>query len=68
MNLKILKKLLAEGKHAAAQNKIYGALNSIFPTFLVAFILSILLTFFGFAKYMTLEFIGILLRIFSIFW
>ena len=64
---KNFEKLLAEGKHAAAQNKIYGALNSIFPTFLVAFILSILLTFFGFAKYMTLEFIGILLRIFQSF-
>ena len=64
---KNFKQLLADGKNAEAQNKIYGALNSIFPTFLVAFILSILMTFFGFAKYMTLEFIGILLRIFQSF-
>ena len=59
------KDLLKKGKNAAAQNVVYGAINSILPTFLTAFILAILLTFFGFAKYITLEFIGILLRIFQ---
>jgi ABC-type multidrug transport system fused ATPase/permease subunit len=57
--------LLAKGKEAGAKNVIYGSLNSILPTFLVAFILSILFTFFGFAKFITIEFIGILLRVFQ---
>ena len=57
--------LLAKGKIAGAKNVIYGSLNSILPTFLVAFILSILFTFFGFAKFITIEFIGVLLRVFQ---
>ncbi len=62
---KNFKDLLRRGKNAAAQNVVYGAINAILPTFLTAFILAVLLTFFGFAKYITLEFIGVLLRIFQ---
>ena len=59
------KTLLNKFKKAAAQNVIFGSLNAILPTFLTAFILAIMLTFFGFAKFITLEFIGVLLRIFQ---
>lgn len=59
------KSLLNKYKKAAAQNVIFGSLNAILPTFLTAFILAIMLTFFGFAKFITLEFIGVLLRIFQ---
>jgi ABC-type multidrug transport system fused ATPase/permease subunit len=65
LELENFKLLLAKGKNAAAKNVVYGSLNSIFPTFLVAFILSILFTFFGFAKFITIEFIGVLLRVFQ---
>tara|TARA_A100001011_G_scaffold93198_2_gene98006 strand:+ start:893 stop:2500 length:1608 start_codon:yes stop_codon:yes gene_type:complete len=43
----------------------YGAINNITPNFITIFILAILLAFFDFVKYLTLEFIGVMLRLFQ---
>ncbi len=43
----------------------YGAINNITPNFITIFILAVLLAFFDFVKYLTLEFIGVMLRLFQ---
>ncbi|MCH1612114.1 MAG: hypothetical protein L7S72_02350, partial [Flavobacteriales bacterium] len=45
------------------RNLAYGALNSLFPNFITIFTISILVAFFNFGKYLTLEFLGITLRL-----
>ena len=46
-------------------NVVYGALNSILPTFSTLFILTIILTSTNFVKTITIDFIGVLLRLFQ---
>jgi len=50
---------------AQAKNIIFGSLNSIMPTFATIFILSILFTNSIFITAITIEFIGVLLRLFQ---
>ena len=42
-----------------------GTANTLMPNFFTLFVLSILLVFFDFLKYLTFDFIGILLRLFQ---
>jgi ATP-binding cassette, subfamily B, bacterial AbcA/BmrA len=46
-------------------NHKYGAINSFLPSFVTMFIFSILLTFTSLAKAITLDFIGVTLRLFQ---
>jgi ABC-type multidrug transport system fused ATPase/permease subunit len=50
---------------AQINNLKFGTLNSILPNFVTVFILAVLLSFFNFSDILTLEFIGILLRLFQ---
>ena len=59
----ILKKLYG----AALNNHKVGTLTTSFPTFATYFLLSVLLAFFNYAKILTLDFIGILVRLFQEF-
>lgn len=73
--IKILKKINFEiDEYNKTQNKFFnsqvmnlrfGTINSILPNFLTIFILAILLTFFNFKDILTIEFIGVLLRLFQ---
>lgn len=60
---KILKKFYT----ASLNNQKVGVLTTSFPTFATYFLLSILLAFFNYAKILTLDFIGILVRLFQEF-
>lgn len=46
-------------------NQKYGTLNSLFPTFITMFFLSVILIFFPISSLITLEFIAIILRLFQ---
>jgi ABC-type multidrug transport system fused ATPase/permease subunit len=46
-------------------NHKYGAVNSFVPSLLTTFIFSILLAFFNFASVLTIDFIGVTLRLFQ---
>jgi ATP-binding cassette subfamily B protein AbcA/BmrA len=48
---------------AQFRNIAYGTLNSLFPNFITIFTISILVSFFKFVNYLTLEFLGITLRL-----
>ena len=50
---------------AVLSNFKYGAINNITPNFVTIFVLSILIVFFNVASLITLEFIGIMLRLFQ---
>ena len=50
---------------AVLNNFKFGAVNNITPNFVTIFILAILISFFNFAALLTLEFIGIMLRLFQ---
>ena len=50
---------------AVLNNFKFGAVNNITPNFVTMFILAILISFFNFATLITLEFIGIMLRLFQ---
>tara|TARA_B100001996_G_C18669899_1_gene596284 strand:+ start:1382 stop:2992 length:1611 start_codon:yes stop_codon:yes gene_type:complete len=50
---------------AVLNNFKFGAVNNITPNFVTIFILAVLISFFNFAKILTLEFIGIMLRLFQ---
>tara|TARA_B100000575_G_scaffold294584_1_gene311786 strand:- start:6696 stop:8303 length:1608 start_codon:yes stop_codon:yes gene_type:complete len=43
----------------------FGAINNITPNFITIFILAVLLAFFDFVRFLTLEFIGVMLRLFQ---
>jgi len=43
----------------------YGAINSLIPNFFTFLVLAILLAFFEISKFLTIEFIGIILRLFQ---
>jgi len=73
--IKIVKKVGIEVEHFNQNlNKLYntrlndirvGTLNFIMPNFVTLFGLSVILVFFNFVKILTLDFIGILLRLFQ---
>ena len=50
-------------QEAQFKNLAYGALNHLFPNFITIFTISVLITFFNFTKFLTLEFLGITLRL-----
>jgi len=56
-------KTITSYQAAQFRNLAYGTLNSLFPNFLTVFTISILISFFNFASYLTLEFLGITLRL-----
>ena len=45
------------------KNQIYGAINSLIPNFITVFTISILIVFFNVLKSLTLEFLGVTLRL-----
>ncbi len=59
------KKTLRKYYSSVLNNYKYGAINNITPNFVTIFILAIMLAFFNFVKSITLEFIGIMLRLFQ---
>ena len=58
---------LARIKKAQLDNQKVGTINTSFPSFATYFLLSVVLAFFNFAKVLTLDFIGILVRLFQEF-
>ena len=50
---------------AVLNNFKFGAVNNITPNFVTIFILSVLISFYDFIKFITLEFIGVMLRLFQ---
>jgi len=52
---------------AELNNQKVGTINTSFPQFAVYLLVSVLLAFFNFAKLLTIDFIGILLRLFQEF-
>ena len=61
----LFKARLEKNKNAWIKNNVFGALNSMLPSFATLFFLSLILAFFDFAKNLTIEFIGVLLRMFQ---
>ena len=61
--LKQYDKTITYYQAAQFRNLAYGTLNSLFPNFITVFTISILISFFNFASYLTLEFLGITLRL-----
>jgi ABC-type multidrug transport system fused ATPase/permease subunit len=61
--LKQYDKTITYYQAAQFRNLAYGTLNSLFPNFITIFTISILISFFNFASYLTLEFLGITLRL-----
>lgn len=59
------RKSLKDFYNSSLNNLRLGTLNAILPNFLTVFVISILLVFFNFAKSLTLDFIGIVLRLFQ---
>jgi ABC-type multidrug transport system fused ATPase/permease subunit len=56
-------KTITSYQAAQFRNIAYGTLNSLFPNFVTIFTISVLISFFNFASYLTLEFLGITLRL-----
>ena len=52
---------------AELNNQKVGTINTSFPQFAVYLLVSVLLAFFNFAKLLTIDFIGILVRLFQEF-
>jgi len=73
--IKILKKVKNELKNFEKSLKVLytsrvndikvGTINTLMPNFFTLFLLSVLIVFFDFIKYLTFDFIGILLRLFQ---
>jgi len=59
------KKSLIDFYSSSLNNLKFGTINAIIPNFITVFIVSILLVFFNFAKVLTLDFIGIVFRLFQ---
>ena len=59
------KKILNRYYSSVLNNFKFGAINNITPNFVTIFILSVLISFYNFAKILTLEFIGVMLRLFQ---
>lgn len=58
-------RILKEEKTSSVKNNIFGSLNSIIPGFTALFTLSLIIAFSSYTKSLTLEFIGVLLRLFQ---
>lgn len=56
-------KSISNYQSAQFRNLAYGTLNSLFPNFITIFTISILVSFFNFSNLLTLEFLGITLRL-----
>ena len=65
--VKTFRNILQRFYKAHLNNQKVGTLTTSFPTFATYFLLSILLAFFDYAKVFTLDFIGILVRLFQEF-
>ncbi len=63
--VKEFKETLRKYYSSVLNNYKYGAINNITPNFVTIFILAVLLAFFNFVKSISLEFIGIMLRLFQ---
>jgi len=61
--LELYNSTITRFQQAQFRNLAYGTLNHLFPNFITIFTISILVAFFNFAKYLTLEFLGITLRL-----
>ena len=61
--LNLYDKTISRFQQSQFRNLAYGALNHLFPNFITIFTISILVAFFNFGKYLTLEFLGITLRL-----
>ena len=61
--LKLYESTITRYQGAQFRNLAYGTLNSLFPNFITILTISVLISFFSFAKYLTLEFLGITLRL-----
>ena len=59
------KKSLNDFYNSSLNNLRFGTLNAILPNFLTVFVVSVLLVFFNFANKLTLDFIGIVFRLFK---
>ena len=59
------KKSLNDFYNSSLNNLRFGTLNAILPNFLTVFVVSVLLVFFNFANKLTLDFIGIVFRLFQ---
>lgn len=59
------RKKLEKFRKSELKNSIYGTINSSTPQFVALFVLSILVVFFELAKYITLDFMGIIYRLFQ---
>ena len=51
--------------NSQAMNLRFGTINSILPNFVTLFILALLLAFFDFTELLSIEFIGVILRLFQ---
>ncbi len=58
-------KILSQERISSIRNNVYGSLNSIIPSFSALFTLSIVIVFSSVTETLTLEFIGVLLRLFQ---
>jgi ABC-type multidrug transport system fused ATPase/permease subunit len=65
--IETFRKILNRFYKAHLNNQKVGTLTTSFPTFATYFLLSILLAFFNYARVFTLDFIGILVRLFQEF-
>ncbi|OUX38300.1 MAG: hypothetical protein CBE33_01315 [Candidatus Pelagibacter sp. TMED273] len=59
------KKTIRKYYSAVLNNYKFGAINNLTPNFVTIFILSILIAFYDLAKLISLEFIGVMLRLFQ---
>ena len=51
--------------NALLNNHRFGSINSFLPSFVTMFVFSVLIGFFNFARVLTLDFIGVTLRLFQ---
>lgn len=65
IELNNFKKSLDQFYDSSFKNLKFGTLNAILPNFVTVFVISVLVVFFDFAKNLTLDFIGIVLRLFQ---
>lgn len=56
---------LKELKEVQVKNYIYGSINSTIPSFLVLFVLSVVISFTRFVSYLTIDFVGVVLKLFT---
>ena len=61
--LNLYKKSITSLQISQFRNLAYGTINALLPNFLTVFTIAILVAFFNFAKVITLEFLGITLRL-----